>query len=273
MHWNKCAEILPAALMLCLGVVLPWSKYSTAGAIAAAASPAAHGGPRHARFSRAGVEEHPRSSPSPTATLLSGEAPKRALPELFVMIDPGHGGNDKGALLAGGIAEREVTLGWAGDLRRQLEERGVPARLLRDSDQTLSLDRRAEITNEARPSVYVALHAAPPAGGVRVYAAALPFATETTKGRLVSWENAQTVSLERSRSVARAVANEIRRQDRRVSWFAAPLRPLNDLVIPAIAVEFASVSRQSENQKIETALPSSIAAGIGAGRGQLGARP
>src|SRR5260370_10575660 len=222
MHWNKRAEILPAALLLCLGVVVPWSKYGSAGAIAAAASPAAHGGTRHARFSRAGVEEQPRSSPSPTPLLLSAEAPKRALPEFFVMIDPGHGGNDKGALLAGAIAEKDVTLAWARDLRRQLEERGVPARLLRDSDQTLSLDRRAEITNEARPSVYVALHAAPPAGGVRVYAAALPLASETTKSRLVSWENAQTVSLERSRTVAPTAGNEIPRQNRRSCW--VPLR-------------------------------------------------
>src|SRR5260370_13996398 len=109
MHWNKRAEILPAALLLCLGVVLPWSKYSSAGAIAAAASPAAHGGPRHARFSRAGVEEQPRSSPSPTPPLLSAETPKRALPEFFVMIDLCHGAYDKGAPRAGGHAERDVT--------------------------------------------------------------------------------------------------------------------------------------------------------------------
>src|SRR4051794_502930 len=88
----------------------------------------------------------------------SFDGQKRA-PEFFVMIDPSHGGNDKGATFGGKLMEKDITLRLARELRKELEERGIAARLLRESDIDLGLDRRAEITNEQRAGLYVALHA------------------------------------------------------------------------------------------------------------------
>src|SRR5215470_16252845 len=189
MPWNKRFEILPAAVLLCGVFVRPWAQV------------------RHTDPSPTEVASSlQRGSPaSPAPARPAADVSKRPAPEFFVMIDPGHGGDDKGALLGRNIAEKDVTLSWARDLKRQLEERGIPARLLRDYDQTLSLDRRAEITNEAHAALYVALHVDPPGRGVRVYAPALPFAEDSTKRRLVPWERAQASSLERSKSVARAI--------------------------------------------------------------------
>src|SRR5262249_6908416 len=160
MPWNKRSEILPAAVMLCSILVLPRAQV------------------RHTDHSPSRLASSPQrgSPPSPALAGPGADVSKRPVPEFFVMIDPGHGGDDKGALLGRNIAEKDLTLSWARDLKRQLEERGIPARLLRDYDQTLSLDRRAEMANEARPSLYVALHAARPGNGVRIYAPAVPFA-------------------------------------------------------------------------------------------------
>lgn len=257
MPWNKRSEILPAALLLCSILVLPGAQV------------------RHTDHfpSSLAFSLQRGSPPSPATAKPAADVSKRPVPEFFVMIDPGHGGDDKGALLGRNVAEKDVTLSWARDLKRQLEERGIPARLLRDYDQTLSLDRRAEIANEARPSLYVALHAARPGNGVRIYAPAIPFAAKPGPVRFISWERAQLASLERSKSVARSITTEIRKQDRRANGFAAPLRPLNNLVIPAIAVEFAAMAKPSENQKTENALAAAIASGIAQARGQLGARP
>ena len=91
----------------------------------------------------------------------AAEGQKRA-PEFFVMIDPSHGGNDKGATFGGKLVEKDITLRLAREVRKELEERGIAARLLRESDIDLSLDRRAEITNEQRAGLYVALHAGRP---------------------------------------------------------------------------------------------------------------
>ncbi len=55
------------------------------------------------------------------------------------MIDPSHGGNDKGANFSGKLMEKDITLRLARELRKELEERGIAARLLRESDIDLSL--------------------------------------------------------------------------------------------------------------------------------------
>lgn len=207
------------------------------------------------------------SSASP---LLPVQAPKHPPQDFFVMIDPSHGGDDNGAMLAGGrVAEKEVSLSLARELKRQLEERGIAARLLRDSDINLSLERRAAITNEESAAIYIALHAGQPGKGVRVYEP-VP-AQQPAAGRFLPWEGAQAGSLERSHAVARVVANELRKIGLPVASLAAPVRPLNNLITPAIAVEWAPGEeelRPPQLQRLENALASAIASGIIQARSQ-----
>jgi N-acetylmuramoyl-L-alanine amidase len=219
----------------------------------------------------------PPQPSSPPPSLLPAQSPRHSPPDFFVMIDPSHGGDDKGAMLAGGkIAEKDVSLTLARELRRQLEERGIAARLLRDSDMNLSLERRAATTNEERAGIYIALHAGQLGKGVRVYAPALPLAQPPAAGRFLPWEGAQAGSLERSRAVARTVANELRKTGLPVASLAAPLRPLNNLNTPAIAVEWAPEAedlRPSQLQKLENAVAAAIASGILQARSQGAVRP
>ncbi len=205
----------------------------------------------------------PSASSSPSSFL---EAFKNVPPEFLVVIDPGHGGDDKGAMLAGGkVAEKDVSLVLARELKRQLEDRGVAARLLRDSDVNLSLERRAAITNEEHAALYVALHAGQPGKGVRVYAPSLAQPPLPAVGRFLPWDGAQAGSLERSRAVAKIVASEVGKTGLPVAGLAAPLRPLNNLITPAIAVEWAPGSeelRPPQVQKVGNTLAAAIASGI-----------
>jgi N-acetylmuramoyl-L-alanine amidase len=218
-----------------------------------------------------------RSSPAPgPQTQIPPEINRRLPPEFSVMIDPSHGGDDKGAVLAGNRLEKDVTLALARELRRQLEERGIPARLLRDSDVNLSLERRAEAANEERASIYIALHAGPPGSGIRVYAPALANAQPPAVGRFVPWESAQAQSRERSKGAAGAVAAEFRRTGLHVASLTTSLRPLNNLVTPAIAVEWAPGEEEMSSpqiQRLENTLASVIASGVAQVRAQSGARP
>jgi|SRR5579864_5709295 len=78
------------------------------------------------------------SEPTQLSAPASPEGQRHA-PEFFVMIDPSHGGNDKGASFGGKLVEKDITLRLARELRKELEERGIATRLLRDSDIDLSL--------------------------------------------------------------------------------------------------------------------------------------
>jgi N-acetylmuramoyl-L-alanine amidase len=209
------------------------------------------------------------SSPSPSPT---PEAQRHVPGEFFVMIDPGHGGDDNGALLgAGHVPEKDISLALARELKRQLEERNIPARLLRESDVTLSLERRATITNEQHAGLYIALHAGQPGKGVRVYTPSLSPPPSRAVGTFQPWDDAQAGSLEKSRNVAHMVGNELVKTGLPVVRLAMSLRPLNNVVAPAIAVEWAPGPEDLHAprlQKIGNTLAAAIAAGIAEGRSQ-----
>jgi N-acetylmuramoyl-L-alanine amidase len=202
---------------------------------------------------------------------------QRHTPEFFVMIDAGHGGNDKGATFGGKLVEKDITLRLARELRKELEERGISARLLRETDIDIGLERRAEITNEQQTGIYVAIHAGRPGRGVRIYASLLADPSQQpAAGRFLPWESAQSGALTRSRTVAQAVAVELRKKGLTVASLGMPVRPLNNIVTPAIAVELAPDGddmQSLENQKRQNTVAAAIASGITQIRRQMGGRP
>jgi N-acetylmuramoyl-L-alanine amidase len=185
---------------------------------------------------------------------------------LVIMIDPAHGGSELGAALNEAIPEKDVTLAIARRLREQLVSRGIRAVLLRDSDATLSTDQRAQIVNAAHPALYVAIHATSQGRGMRIYTAMLP-ASGDNSGPFVDWETAQSAVLSRSRLVQDQIAATIQKTGFPLRSLIAPLRPLNNVTVPALAVELApttgnvlQLASVDYAQMVTAALASSIAA-------------
>lgn len=86
-------------------------------------------------------------------------AGKRAQAPL-VVIDPGHGGGDPGAVGVGGVYEKDITLAAARELRRQLLSTGrYRVKLTRDSDVFIRLRDRVGIAREAGADLFISLHA------------------------------------------------------------------------------------------------------------------
>ncbi|HKV94575.1 MAG TPA: N-acetylmuramoyl-L-alanine amidase [Candidatus Angelobacter sp.] len=196
--------------------------------------------------------------------------------EFFVMIDPSHGGYDKGANFGGKLLEKDVTLKLARELHKELDDRGIPSHMLRDSDVDVPMERRAEITNEQRAGIYIALHAGLPGHGVRVYTSLLANPQQPAAGRFLPWESAQAAALDRSKAVGQAVTSELRKKGMTVTTLVLPIRPLNNIIVPAIAVELAPEGddlQSLESSKRNAGIVSAIATGIAQIRGQIGARP
>ncbi len=214
----------------------------------------------------------PKVAPSSEVSTGVATTQRPVQPELFVMIDPSHGGEDKGVVFKSRIAEKDVTLGLARALRNELQDRGIAARLLRDGDSTVSLERRAEISNQQRPALYVALHAGEPGSGVRVYSTLLPV-RQPAAGNFIPWDSAQAGSLEHSISVGKMVTQELRRKDLKASNRQAFLRPLNNIVAPAIAIEIAvdrNNVRSLDSLRTQSSLVSALASAIAQSRPRWG---
>lgn len=76
-----------------------------------------------------------------------------------VLLDPGHGGSDPGAIGVTGLYEKEVNLDIALKVRDELERRGYDVIMTRTTDTYLSLQERIMIAEEVKPDILVSIHA------------------------------------------------------------------------------------------------------------------
>ncbi len=194
-----------------------------------------------------------------------------AAPRFLVLIDPAHGGGEIGAAITPSLPEKDVVLALARRVQRELNNRGIAAGLLRNSDVAISLDQRASSANAARPALYVVLHAANTGRGVHVFTELLPPANASPQSFL-PWDTAQAAFLDLSGTVAGSVAAELEARKLPNATLLAPLRPMNNIAAPAVAVEIASPSENVEEiagAAYQEQVAQSIAAGIAAVRGKL----
>jgi len=124
----------------------------------------------------------------------------------IVVIDAGHGGRDPGARsVSGEIAEKDLTLALARELRDTLVERGrVRVALTREGDQYLTLDDRAALARRLDAAMFVSIHvdsaANPLARGASVYSLS-DVASDAEAARLAAQQNSGTVTGENDGSV------------------------------------------------------------------------
>jgi N-acetylmuramoyl-L-alanine amidase len=96
-------------------------------------------------------------------------------PFAVVVLDPGHGGKDSGAM-CGGVMEKDLTLDIARRVDRLLDSEGVATLMTRVGDSFVSLADRAAFGNRAKQSIFISIHFnednKPVASGVETYYAA-----------------------------------------------------------------------------------------------------
>lgn len=218
------------------------------------------------------AQQPPPPAPAPTPTQPSESAPKPpAGPRFFVLIDPAHGGTEIGAAISPTLPEKDVVLALARRVQHELAAKGISSGLLRNSDVAISLDQRAISANAVRPALYVALHAANTGRGVHVFTS-LVDAENLTSRDFLPWDRAQAGYIETSSAVAGSIAAELESRKLPNTSFAAPLRPMNNIGAPAVAVEIASPSEDAteiSNAAYQEQVAQSIAAGIAAMRGRI----
>lgn len=225
---------------------------------------------------QAAVEKAPPPAPltpapqaaAPPATTAQGAAPAAPpKPRYLVVIDPAHGGDDRGAMLDTGVNEKDVTLAVARRLRAALDKEGIAAILLRDGDTTMTSDQRAMAANAARPAVYIAVHVGSVGRGVRVYTARMSSGAPAST-TMVSWDAAQSGYLDRSRAVADSIAEQLAHASIDHAEDAAQLQPLPHLTSPAVVIELlpgkegvSSLQSAEYQQRVCAAVAEGVAAG------------
>ena len=128
-----------------------------------------------------------------------GKAPSLTLAQQLglgvrkVVIDPGHGGKDPGAVGPSGLKEKDVVLGIALKLQEMIRARlNLDAILTRSSDEFLPLEERTALANTQRADLFISIHTNAHNNrrvrGISTYI--LNVATDEEAARLAAFENA-----------------------------------------------------------------------------------
>jgi len=75
-----------------------------------------------------------------------------------VVIDPGHGGRDPGAIGHNGLREKDIVLSVAAKTKKKLEENGFTVKLTRSTDEFVELGRRPKMASDWGGDLFLSLH-------------------------------------------------------------------------------------------------------------------
>ncbi len=192
-----------------------------------------------------------------------------------IVIDPGHGGADRGARGREGTEEKAIALRLAYRLKAALEGGlGVRVLLTRDGDRDVRIDERTSLANNNKADLFISLHAnaavSPLPAGAQVFtlaaegyaaetpgsaapAVALPvFGGGTRSIEIIPWDTAQMRWIGDSERLAGLVHQEL---STRVPMHpralaTAPLRVLIGANMPAVLVEAGFLSNADQEKTL-----------------------
>ncbi|MBM3343872.1 MAG: N-acetylmuramoyl-L-alanine amidase, partial [Betaproteobacteria bacterium] len=224
-----------------------------------------------------------------------GARPQRMI---TIAIDPGHGGEDPGAIGPNGTYEKHIVLAISRKLKERIDrDPNMRALLTRDGDYFMSLGARVVKARRARADLFVSVHAdaftRPDARGSSVYALSENGASSVTASWLARRENqadlvggvsldvadpylkrtlldlSQTATINDSLKLGKELLNEMGRINRLHKTYVeqAGFAVLKSPDIPSILVETAFISNPLEEQRLrddafQSRMADALAAGI-----------
>lgn len=192
-----------------------------------------------------------------------------------IVIDPGHGGKEVGAIGPGGLMEKDLTLAISRKLADALAAKvGARVVLTREDDSVVSLDQRTAIANQYKADLFLSVHlnaaVVKGAKGSETYFLSLEASDELARKaaetenasasdpasdlKLILWDLAQQAYLDESSRLASLIQEEMNT----VSGVAnrgvkqAPFKVLVGATMPAALVEIGFISNPEEEAKLQT---------------------
>ena len=195
-----------------------------------------------------------------------------------ICVDPGHGGEDFGAMGKSKLVEKDITLALSQKLRKLVQSKmGLRVIMTREKDAEVSLNTRASIANNQQAQMFVSIHVnssfRKSAFGSETYFVslnatdqeALELARKENQSKenigasiqndelkMILWNMAQTEYIRESSRLAESVQYELNEllgtRNRGVKQ--APFRVLMRAAMPAVLVEVAFISNSGEEKKL-----------------------
>lgn len=150
--------------------------------------------------------------------------------EKVVVIDPGHGGIDYGAIRSG-INEKDITTDVSAKVAKMLRSDGYTVYMTRDEDKTVSLQERVDFSENHNPDIFVSIHVN---------------SSEGTTATGIETHYYHDYSIGLAKVVHAAMAKHVNSKDR--GLFKSKFYVINHTTVPAILVEIGFISNEEERE-------------------------
>jgi N-acetylmuramoyl-L-alanine amidase len=236
------------------------------------------------------------------APKIDPDALKKAAPTLArqlalgvkrIVLDPGHGGKDKGAISPNKVYEKDIVLSIARHLKKDLEEKtGCEVILTRTKDRFISLEERTAIANSQKADLFISIHTNAHEDkqyhGIETYF--LNLSKDKESARVAAFENATSTkkvsdleailhdlllstkineSARLAKEVQKCTVRTIKRDYESVRDLGtkqAPFYVLLGAEMPSILIETAFLTNAQEEKRLkDSAFQDKLAKGITAG--------
>ncbi|HZG71134.1 MAG TPA: N-acetylmuramoyl-L-alanine amidase [Chondromyces sp.] len=173
----------------------------------------------------------PAPAPTPTAPSLSSEV---------IVLDPGHGGSDPGAV-GFGLREKDVVLDTAKHAKKYFDQAGFTLKMTRSTDVYLSLNERVKYAKNVSGDAFISIHANAASAGA-------------TGSETFYYNTAANPYPTQSRVLATYVQNRLLEawnlRDRGVKH--GNFHVIRENSMPAILVELGFITNKSDNDKLKS---------------------
>ncbi|MEG6567552.1 N-acetylmuramoyl-L-alanine amidase [Thermoanaerobacterium saccharolyticum] len=149
---------------------------------------------------------------------------------MLIVVDPGHGGSDSGAI-GYGYFEKDINLSVSLKLRDVLEVNGIDVILTRDKDMTLELSERCDIANRNKADYFVSIHCN-------------SFKDSSEKGTETYSYPGSTSGAKLAKGVQQAIVTNLKTTDRGVK--TANFYVLHHTNMPSILVELGFITNKDD---------------------------
>ena len=253
---------------------------------------------KHSTQKQSQQPQRTQQQPKPTA---SATVPKPLVPKSLtrefgltaktIVIDPGHGGKDSGALGSNNLQEREIVLSISQKLRQILTAKGYTVLMTRDTNRFIPLKKRTEFATQHKADLFLSIHAnaseSPKAHGIETFYLDVA-STDKASEKIAARENAESgYSIQELETLLDGLIRESKREDsKRLARHVqqalvqntgavdrgvkhARFVVLIGTKVPAILIEAGFLTNSAEGQKLTTAayqhtIATAIAQGVDA---------
>ncbi len=175
-----------------------------------------------------------------------------------VLIDPGHGGDERGVRLSETLYEKDVTLAIARMIQRDLSESGrIGVQLTRNDDRALTTAQRAAVAARLRPQLLLGLHVnagfGRKASGYELYFPGFGMSRTPGAGQAVGKDGTKTAYLNDGVRFAQLAGRHMERVFPRKGrgLRAAEIPLLEGMTLPAVVVEIGFATHPDDRKAIE----------------------